>query len=260
MKPRVFISSTFIDLHEHRKALLSALDGDSGSAAAMELFGARSGAPKEECLGEVRKAHVFTLVLGMRYGAIDHDSGLSLTHLEYIEAQRLNTPTLVYLIDEDRHRVLPKDVELGESAVKLRSLKEVVSKAHIFVRFESVEDLRRKFVQDLASLVQREKIGIDSRELESLVSKLPRVNWLNDERLDFLVKEIGELAAAYTKRLVLKEVLDFILAGDRHSAVFLTSKHTRFDIRKSIDLCFNIESKIAEVVARGNTIINEKRG
>ena len=85
MQPRVFISSTFNDLQDHRAALFAVLSDAGAKVQGMELFGSRPGAPKDECLAEVRKAHIFVLVLGMRYGSIDAESGLSFTHLEYLE-------------------------------------------------------------------------------------------------------------------------------------------------------------------------------
>ncbi|HRJ47615.1 MAG TPA: DUF4062 domain-containing protein [Opitutaceae bacterium] len=117
MQPRVFISSTFTDLEAHRAALFSALAEVNAKVHGMEFFGSRPGAPKEECLAEVRRAHIFVLVLGMRYGSLDVESGLSFTHLEYLESQRLSLPCLVYLIDESKHLVLPKDVDIGDLGV-----------------------------------------------------------------------------------------------------------------------------------------------
>lgn len=259
MQPRVFVSSTFTDLEKHRGALFSALSDVSAKVHGMEFFGSRSGAPKEECLAEVRKAHVFVLILGMRYGSSDPESGLSFTHLEYLESQHLSLPCLVYLMDDSRHLVFPKDVDIGDAGMKLKILKETVSRSHVISFFNSPEDLKNKFIADIASLLEREKIGLESRELEVLVSKLPRITWLNDERLDFLIKELGELSSCYSRRMVIKEVLEFILVGDRQSAAFLTVKHTELDIRKSIDLCMAIEKKLHATIKRGLLIMEETR-
>lgn len=260
MQPRVFISSTFTDLQVHRTALFSALSEVSAKIHGMEFFGARPGAPKEECLAEVRKAHIFGLLLGMRYGSLDDETGLSFTHLEYLESLRLSLPCLVYLMDESRHTVLPKDVDIGEVGVKLKTLKETVSRSHVVSFYDSPEDLRKRFTVDLASLFEREKLGIESRELEVVVSKLPRVTWLNEERLDFLIKELGELGSSYSRRLVIKEVLEFLLVGDRQSAVFLTAKHTELDMRKSIDLCMAIEKRLQATIKRGLSNLETKAG
>jgi hypothetical protein len=255
MQPRIFISSTFTDLKEHRAALFSVIEGEDGKAQAMEFFGSRPNTPKEECLQEVRKAHVYVLILGMRYGSIDDETGHSFTHLEYLEAKRLSLPCLIYFIDETRHLVLPKDVDVGEAATKLTSLKTAISASHVISNFCSPEDLRAKFLGDLAGLLEREKLGLDSRELESIVAKLPRVTWLNDKRLNFLIQQLGDLASHYGKQSVLKEVLEFLLIRDRQSAVFLTAKHTNLDLRQAIDLCVEIEKAVAEVVDRGRRML-----
>jgi hypothetical protein len=189
--------------------------------------------------------------------SVDAESGLSFTHLEYLESQRLSLPCLIYLIDESRHPVFPKYVDVGESGVKLKTLKEIVSRSHLVSFFDSPDDLTKKFISDITSLFEREKIGIESRELELIVSKLPRITWLNDERLDFLIKELGKLCSSYNRRMVIKELIEFILVGDRQSAVFLTAKHTKLDIRKSIDLCMAIENKLHEIINRG--LSNKKR-
>lgn len=187
----------------------------------------------------------------MRYGSLDADSGLSFTHLEYLESRRLDLPCMVYMMDEATHQVLPRDVDVGDAGVKLKTFKETLSRSHVVSFFGSADDLRQKFAGDLASLVEREKIGIESRELEVVVSKLPRISWLNDERLEFLINELGELGVRYTRRLVIKEVLEFLLTGDRQAAVFLTAKHTNLDIRKSISLCMDIEKRLQATIKRG---------
>ncbi len=194
----------------------------------------------------------------MRYGSVDSESGLSFTHLEYLEAQRLSLPCLVYLIDESRHLVFPKNVDVGEAGVKLKTLKETVSRSHVISFFQSSDDLKKRFIGDISSLFEREKIGLESRELEILVSKLPRVTWLNDERLDFLIKELGDLSSRYTRRLVIKEVIEYLLVGDRQAAVFLTAKHVDLGMRESIDLCMTVEKKLGDVVARGLKNIEKK--
>lgn len=59
----------------------------------------------------------------MRYGHIDEASGKSLTQLEYEEAQAIRLPSLIYVMDENTHAVLPKHVDTGISADKLKSFK-----------------------------------------------------------------------------------------------------------------------------------------
>lgn len=82
---------------------------------------------------------------------------------------------------------------------------------------------------------------------------------MNDERLAFLISQLGAMVSHYTRRTVIKEVLEFLLVGDRQSAVFLTAKHTSLDIRKSIDLCMAIEKKLTDVIKRGRQQLGEER-
>jgi len=253
MKARVFMSSTFVDLVEHRKAVFAAAESCSAKVHGMELFGARPGAPRSECLAEVAQAHVFILVLGMRYGSTEESSGLSFTHLEYLEAQRLSIPCLVYLMDEQQHPVLPMNVDVGEAGVKLRDFKQSVRRAHTVSFFTSPEDLYTKCMGDLADILMEERFGEDSKELVRLVAELPKVTWLNDARFEFLRSELGELAKPFKNSEVLREVLRFLLAGDRQTAVFIAGKRTELDIRQSIDCCRQIDDKLQEVVRRGSS-------
>jgi len=108
----IFVSSTYDDLKDQRAAVEQALHRLEALVRGMEYFGSRPGRPKDECLAEVRKCRAFIGIFGTRYGSIDPESGMSLTHLEYLEAQRLSIPTLVYLLDEERLRVRP-DPERG---------------------------------------------------------------------------------------------------------------------------------------------------
>ena len=55
MAETVFLSSTFIDLEEHRGFVREAIVRLEHGAKAMELFGALPDSPKEECLSLVGK-------------------------------------------------------------------------------------------------------------------------------------------------------------------------------------------------------------
>lgn len=119
----------------------------------MELFGALPDTPKEECLRLVRSANVYVGIFAMRYGSVDPLSGKSMTQLEYEEAQAIRLPSLIYVMDEETHHVLPKHVDTGASAEKLRSLKSTLKKSHVVNFFSSPEDLVAKTTQDVVRLV-----------------------------------------------------------------------------------------------------------
>jgi hypothetical protein len=196
----------------------------------------------------------------MRYGSLDPATGLSLTHLEYQEAQRIGLPSLIYLIDEERQPVLPKYVDIGEGAAKLQALKETLRARHVVSLFTSPEDLAAKVTRDVPQLASRSGFEVRAGELAKLVSALPRIDWLTDERFLFLKRELGDAAAPIQSDAVLREALEFILSGDNLAASFLIARTTRMDLRQSIDLLMKVEKVLETIITRGVVALKAKRG
>ena len=109
MKKTVFISSTYQDLAEHRRAVWQALEEFDVSVRGMEQFGARPGAPLETCLAEVEQSDVYVGIIAFRIGSIHPESAKSFTQLEYERASSLNKAILIYLVDEESARVRYSD-------------------------------------------------------------------------------------------------------------------------------------------------------
>ena len=225
----------------------------------MEYFGSLPETPKDECLRIVRSCRFYIGIFAMRYGSIDEKSGKSLTQLEYEEAQRVGLPSLVYLLNEEQQAVLPKHIEFGEGAEKLRAFKETLRKNHVVSLFTTTDDLIAKITRDLPALVSRNGIEIREGELSRIVSSIPRIDWLTEERFSFLKKEVGELAKPIPSDSILREILEFLLSGDRQAALFLLSRTAKLDWRASIDLLMGIETKLKEVVERGTKIIKSRK-
>jgi hypothetical protein len=124
----VMVSSTFSDLHEHRAALMSAIQGQQLHAVAMEDDSARPVTVIESSLEKVRDAAAYIAIIGRRYGAVPETSanpdGLSLTHLEFREAVRLGRPILVFVMGPG-HLVTEDAVELDPvKRAKLEKFRE----------------------------------------------------------------------------------------------------------------------------------------
>src|SRR6516162_8986907 len=164
----VFVGSTYEDLKEYREAVREALHRLETIVHGMEYFGSKPNAPKEECLKAVNASKAYIGIFAMRYGSIDPESGKSMTHVEYDEAQRLRLPTLIYIIDEERQPVLPKFVDTGEKATKLYDLKEEIKKHYQVSFFTTPNDLAKRVAQDLPSVLQRIGVVLE-REPEALV-------------------------------------------------------------------------------------------
>lgn len=255
----VFVSSTFTDLQPYRAAVREALHRLEVVVRGMEYFGALPETPKDECLRIVRGCRAYVGVFAMRYGSVDPESGKSFTHLEYEEAQRQKLPSLIYLMNEERQPVLPANVDVGASGEKLRELKVQLRKNHVVSAFTTPEDLAARISQDLPVLAQRMGKSVNQTELAKLIETLPRVTWLDDDRFVFLRKEIGELATPIGSDALLREALEFLLAGDRMTAFYLLSRRTTLGADKSIDLLMEIEKKVMAVIERGSHLLAQQR-
>ena len=247
----VFVGSTFIDLQPYRDAVFQALNRLETVVRGMEYFGSLPETPKEECLRIVRSCKVYVGIFAMRYGSLDPKSGKSLTQLEYEEAQRIGLPSLIYLLNEELQPVLPKHIEFGEGADKLRAFKETMRKNHVVSLFTTTDDLVAKITRDIPAIASRNGVEIREGELSRIVSHFPRIDWLTEERFSFLKKEVGEIAKPIPSDAILREILEFLLSGNRQAAVFLLTRTTTLDLRASIDLTMSVESKLKEVVERG---------
>jgi hypothetical protein len=247
----VFVGSTFQDLQLYREAVQQALHKLEAVVRGMEYFGSLPGAPKEECLRIVRTCRVYVGIFAMRYGSMDPATGKSLTQLEYEEAQRIHLPSLIYLLDEERQPVLPCHVEFGGSAEKLKFFKTTLRERHVVGLFTTPDDLVAKITRDLPALANRSGFEVREGELSKIVAALPRIDWLNEERFAFLKREIGESAARLPSDAILREVIEFLLSGDRQAAAFLVARATPVDFRTAIDLLMAIEDKLKAVIERG---------
>jgi hypothetical protein len=98
---QVFISSTFSDLQDERKAAVEAVF----ERGHIPIDMARFSPANESDLHVIRKAmsdsQVYLLILGHRYGEIIPGRDISYTELEYDLAQEKRLHTLVFLMDED---------------------------------------------------------------------------------------------------------------------------------------------------------------
>ena len=91
-RKKVYVSSTFKDLEEHRSAVKATLERAGFDVECMEKYPAFDERPKDKCLADVAECDYYVLILAWRYGFQPEDDNprrLSITHLEYEEAVRL---------------------------------------------------------------------------------------------------------------------------------------------------------------------------
>ena len=132
---RIFISSTFEDMAPYRDAAISAITNIEQLPIGMEQFVSTPDKSLDLCLAEVRRCQLFIALIAMRYGSVDENSGMSYSELEYEEALKSGVPVLAFVIDENECPVIPKFVDTGDKAEKLKFFKEKIKKNHTISYF-----------------------------------------------------------------------------------------------------------------------------
>ena len=177
-KIKIFVSSTYQDLMEHRRAcqdVLAKLSNDHPvEFVGMENFAADDFSPRDLSLKKVEDSDMYVGIFGMRYGSIVPEDGVSITELEYRLAKNRKLPCLIFIIDEKNALVTPDSVETGIGADRLRDLKKDLrdlTQGHTVVGFRSAEDLAKQ----LAISLVRElgKVSSDST-LKGLRDRIDR--------------------------------------------------------------------------------------
>lgn len=157
MTRTVFVSSTFVDLQIHRKAVWEILQKFDVTVRGMEQFGARTETPLQTCIWEVDQSDIYVGIIGFRLGSVESSSGKSYTQLEYERAHALSKEIFIYLVDEQNALVPRRFIDGGEAMEKLESFKGILRERHTIETYLNESDLVEKLARDL-------KRHVDSRE------------------------------------------------------------------------------------------------
>ena len=169
----VMISSTFTDLKEHRAALTKAIDGQGLKAVVMEYDTAKADLDViDSSLQMVRDASAYIGLISHKYGQMPIDprqngDALSLTELEFKEAQDLDQPILLFIMGPD-HDVKPANVEtdpekrreLSAFRERAKEMKPGSGVHRVYANFDSLEEFNGKAIHAVAGLppLSRRKI------------------------------------------------------------------------------------------------------
>lgn len=250
MTAAVFLGSTFVDLERHRALIHDAIARLEQNSKAMEFFGALPETPKEECLRLVRSANLYVGVFGMRYGYIDDASGKSLTQLEYEEAQAIHLPSLIYVIDENSHAVLPKHVDTGISADKLQRFKQQLKDRHVVNFSSSPEDLASRVTQDLVRILGAIAAAPTAQVLSQLAANSIRRHPLTAPRFEFLRSKVERLFPSSVPDAILREALELLIGGDRMAAAFVLSRGTPMSLDEAVDGMMGVDKVLSDILSR----------
>jgi tetratricopeptide (TPR) repeat protein len=150
----IMVSSTYLDLKEHRKKVIAAVENLGFKANVMEHSGARSDLNViDTSLKMVEDSAAYIAIIGHKYGQIpksdkDNRKGVSITELEFDKALALNRPILLFIMNDD-HPAIPAHIETDPAKSKklkaflarAKRMKADTSVERVYETFSSIEEL-----------------------------------------------------------------------------------------------------------------------
>ncbi|MCD7879717.1 MAG: DUF4062 domain-containing protein [Candidatus Gastranaerophilales bacterium] len=149
-KYQIFISSTFEDLQDERKAALEAILITNNIPIGMESFVASSKEQFEHIKSCIESCDYYILIVGARYGTQHPKLNLSYTELEFDYAKSLNKPILAF-IRSDINKCRKKDTDL-ENISKFRTK---VQQEHLCQLFNNKVELKGLVLAALTQEIER---------------------------------------------------------------------------------------------------------
>jgi hypothetical protein len=151
----VFISSTALDLPEHRQQVVDACLRMGMFPQGLEHIPARDASATEASLNLVDNADIYVGLFGHRYGYVPAGGVVSITEMEYNRAVERGIPRLIFMMSDD-HLVKPSEVDMGARAEQLKRFKDRVQKERVVIFFDSPADLRAQIIGSLSQYRARD--------------------------------------------------------------------------------------------------------
>jgi hypothetical protein len=146
---RVFVSSTFRDLAEHREVLRLAVESSGCEFRGMEHFAADNRPPLDVALAAMADCDIYVVIIGDLYGSNPPGSVRSYTELEYHRARELGLPTIALLLADDA-QVNRLHVERdGAKRARLDRFRARVLRRHTVQRFRDTNEAAWKVLAAL---------------------------------------------------------------------------------------------------------------
>jgi hypothetical protein len=250
---RVFISSTLLDLVEHRRTAANALERLGLHLARMETFGARPDEPTSACLADIDASELFVGIYAHRYGYVPSGSAFSITELEFDRAMAVRRPTFCYFVDEGYS--WPGELVEGDPGeTKLRALKAKIETSVVRDAFTTPDVLATRIAASVGRflIADPRKTGATSaiRFARLAVGDLAAAAFVDVMRL-ICVAASAEVRAANSSRWT-----EFVDTADSHFSDYriqvtrLVSGSEHSDSGLITQAAVNVERGIAWAITR----------
>jgi hypothetical protein len=177
---RIYLSSTYEDLVEHRRAVGQVLLQMEHLVIGMEGYAAADARPLDKCVKDAASVDVYVGIFALRYGHVpDGTGGVSITECEYRAASDSGVTRLVFLLRENHEwPTTANDVHHNAAAaVKVRALRERLTREHVTAFFTSPDNLAAAVAVAVAGNLELKRASANraiSRGLSEQLAQLTR--------------------------------------------------------------------------------------
>jgi len=150
---KIYISSTYSDLVEHRQQVYDILRKMRYDVMAMEDYVATDKRPLDKCLADVASCDVYVGVFAWRYGYVPPGQERSITELEYRQAGQSGLERLIFLLDEDApwpRQYMDEVTDEVERGKKIKALRLELMAAHTVQFFKDPKELAGQVAASVA--------------------------------------------------------------------------------------------------------------
>lgn len=152
---QVFVSSTFEDLKEERKAVIECLLNAGYIPAGMELFSAANDDQFQYIKKIIDNCDYYVLIIAGRYGSINPSTHLSFTEQEYNYAKSKGLPILVFPYDKPFD--LPESKRDDTNKKRLVKFRKTVSENRLYKSWHTVGGLCTDVINSLNNAVKEQQ-------------------------------------------------------------------------------------------------------
>lgn len=197
---QVFISSTFTDLKDERKAIIEGLLNAKYIPSGMEMFAASNDEQFKYIKKIIDTCDYYVLIIGARYGSINSSTGISFTEQEYDYAVEKGIPVLVFLQDDPYN--LPVEKRDDDKRELLENFRNKASNGRLCKMWHTSSDLISSVIISLGEEVaDNPQMGWTRGNIQDSSELLVQLNNMRIEKesLEKTVHDLHNKIAEYEK-------------------------------------------------------------
>ena len=211
---RVYVSSTFEDLKEHRECVYRQLRRVGHDVIAMEDYVAQDRRPFTKCRDDISDCDVYVGLFAWRYGYVPDDHNprqLSITELEYRHAVDSKKECLVFLVDADFEWVpalQDSNTGDGKRGKLIKQLREALGKKTQVAFFKTPDHLASL----VGAAVEKWKQKVDARKRDQ-ASRLTIKKLTADQKI-VVDRQIGSSRLLVINDDICNTATDIVVSSD----------------------------------------------